>query len=195
MLKILHRVNDLNQLRETDPLLGVELDIHAIGSRLVAHHDAFHDGPDLEIWMENYQHKFVIFNIKEEGIEERVCDLAEEYCINDYFMLDLSFPALINFVRRGEHRVALRVSKYELTLSAMTLSGKVDWIWLDCFEGFPVSSDEFWSLKEAGFKICLVSPELHNSSRVVKDLPFMQKVMSELDVRVDAVCTKYPELW
>jgi hypothetical protein len=195
MLKILHRVNNLNQLRETDPLLGVELDIHAIGSRLVVRHDAFHDGPDLEIWMKNYRHKFVIFNIKEEGIEERVCDLAEKHHIKDYFMLDLSFPSLINLVRRGESRVALRVSKYELTPSAMTLSGKVNWIWLDCFEGFPLGSDEFRTLKDAGFKICLVSPELHNPSRVVKDLPSMQKTMSELNVKVDAVCTKHPELW
>jgi len=194
VIKIQHRINSVKQLMETPKEYGVEMDIHGFGNRLIVHHNALTDGVDLEHWLEAYQQRFVIFNIKEEGIEQRVCELAEKYAINDYMLLDLSFPALIKMVHRGERRIALRVSEYEHVSSALTLKGQVSWIWLDCFKGFPILVSEYKLLQDAGFKICLVSPELHHPSRE-GEITKMQQVINNYSLKIDAVCTKIPDKW
>ncbi len=195
MIKVLHQINQLEKISTIDPLLGVEVDVHALGGRLVVHHDAFQDGPDLIDWLSLCGDRFVIFNIKEEGIEVRVRDLAESAGLTNFFMLDLSFPALVRLARQGETRTAIRVSEYESVKSAIINPFNINWIWLDCFEGFPISKSDFANLKAHGFKICLVSPELHGEGRSLNDIIEMQKIMSSKKLLVDAVCTKFPELW
>jgi len=193
VLKIVHRVNDPLTLKNIPSKFGIEMDLHAYGDRLVVHHDAFLDSVDFSQWLDSYNHKLVILNIKEEGIESRVLDQITSRGIKNFFMLDLSFPAIVKLTRRGEKRIAVRVSDYETVTSAMTLAGQVNWIWLDVFNGIPINQKEFNQLKMAGFQICLVSPELHgrDPSEIV---PFKTK-MKELKFNVDAICTKYPEIW
>lgn len=195
MLTILHRINSIEALKAADPAFGVEMDIHAYGSRLVVHHDALADGPDLEDWLAAYHHRFVIFNIKEEGIEEPVRQLAAKYGIADYVFLDLSFPALIKMVRRGERRLAVRVSEYEPVAGALALAGKVDWVWLDVFHGWPLSAPDYRALRDAGFRLCLVSPELHGGDRTPAEIPPMRRLMVDNGYTVDAICTKTPGSW
>jgi len=195
MIKILHRVNCPEQLVNIDRAYGVEMDVHAYGEKLVVHHDAFHDGPELSEWLEACGSRFVIFNIKEEGIESRVRDLALKFGIVDYFLLDLSFPALIKMVRNGESRIAIRVSEFEAIENALLLESQVEWIWLDCFEGFPLTKEDCQQLKGCDLKICLVSPELHGGSRSKNDIYIFQEKLKDLNMDIDAVCSKYPELW
>ena len=195
MLKILHRINDPKKLAAINPEFGVEMDIHAFGSRLVVHHDAMKTGPGLEEWLDSYSHKFCIFNIKEEGVEELVRDMVLDRGINDFFMLDLSFPALFKMIRSGESRVAIRVSEYEAVYSALTLAGLVDWVWLDVFRGFPINKVDFDALKTAGFQLCLVSPELHGGNRTSDEIAPMKARLLEQEICIDAVCTKAPDLW
>ena len=195
MIKILHRINDPEQLAKVDPLYGVEMDVHGYGERLVIHHDPLTDGPDLSEWLDACGDRFVILNIKEEGIESRVQEMALDAGLTDFFFLDLSFPALIKMVRGGESRIAIRVSEYESVESALLLSSQIDWVWLDCFEGFPLTGEEFQRLKSGSFKICLVSPELHGPPRTRDDIQGFQEIIGSLDIELDAVCTKFPELW
>jgi hypothetical protein len=195
MLKILHRINTLEQLSSSNPEFGVEIDIHGYGDKLVVHHDALTNGTDLDEWLLAYRHRFVIFNIKEEGIEEAVRQAAEDAGVKDYFLLDLSFPALIKMVRKGEHRLAVRVSKYEPVAGALSLSGYVSWVWLDVFDGWPLTLADYECLSRANFKICLVSPELHGGYRGEFEIYEMQELMKASSFTVDAVCTKYPDLW
>jgi hypothetical protein len=193
MLKILHRINSIDLLRQTAPAFGVEMDLHAFGDRIVVHHDAFTDAIDFEAWLDAYQHAFIILNVKEEGIETQVRDIVLKRGIREFFMLDLSFPALMKMVRLSESRVAIRVSEYEATVGALTLAGKATWIWLDVFHGFPIPKQQYDALCAGGFKICLVSPELHgrNSSEIAT----MRSYMDGEGIEIDAVCTKIPELW
>jgi hypothetical protein len=195
MLKIAHRINNPAELLNIDPGMGVEMDIHAFGDRLVVCHDALLDGPDLEDWLKNYHHALVIFNIKEEGIEEEVRALAARYGITNYFFLDLSFPALIKMTKRGESRIAVRVSEYEPAAGAISLADKVEWVWLDVFHGWPISSNDYQMLRDAGLKLCLVSPELHGANRTIEEIAPMRKIMRDSHVTIDAVCTKRPDLW
>ena len=193
MLKIAHRINTTEALDATPRHLGVEMDLHAFGNQLTVHHDAFAEGISFERWLDHYRHAFVILNIKEEGIETRAREIVLARGIEDFFMLDLSFPALIKMTRAGEKRVAVRVSEYEAVASADALKGQAEWVWLDVFRGFPISRDEHDTLRKGGFRICLVSPELHG--RDIAEIARMQAQMKQLGCSVDAVCTKYPDLW
>jgi hypothetical protein len=193
MLKILHRVNDPGLLAGVDPALGVEMDVHAYGDRIVVHHDAFRDGPTFDRWLDSYRQAFAILNVKEEGIEGEVRRAVLARGIEDFFLLDLSFPALIKLARAGERRVAVRVSKYEPVAGALALAGMVDWVWIDVFDGFPLNGAECRSLRAAGLRLCLVSPELQGYP--VDHLHRMRSQLRESNIELDAVCTKQPHLW
>ena len=195
MIKVLHRINLLDELKYVEKSFGVEVDIHAYGDRLVVHHNAFSDGIDLHKWLLICRNRFVIFNIKEEGIELRVRDMAIKAGIMNFFLLDLSFPALVKISRKGESRIAIRVSEYESIKSALLLQTQIEWVWLDCFNGFPLTIEESDDLNNSALRICLVSPELHGHPRGKKEIYSFQEKIQLFDLKVDAVCTKFPELW
>ena len=67
MLVIRHRVNAIEQLSSLPPNVPVEVDIHAFGERLVIHHDAMQDGPDLADWLAAAGRRFAILNIRKKG--------------------------------------------------------------------------------------------------------------------------------
>jgi hypothetical protein len=195
VIKILHRVNNLDELQKIDKSYGVEVDVHAYGRKLIVHHNAFEVGPDLSDWLSVCGQRLVILNIKEEGIESRVRDMALKFGVKDFMLLDLSFPTLIKMSSKGESRIAIRVSEYESVENALLLESKIDWVWLDCFNGFPLTGEEFQRLRDSDLKICLVSPELHGPPRNKNDIYSFQKFMRTIGAEVDAVCTKFPELW
>ena len=195
MVKILHRVNTLEELNKVDKLYGVEVDVHAYGEKLIVHHNAFENGPELSEWLSICGDRLVILNIKEEGIESRVRDMVFKFGIKNFILLDLSFPALVKMSNKGESRIAIRVSEYESVENALLFESKIDWVWLDCFNGFPLNGEEFQRLKKSAFKICLVSPELHGPPRDKDDIQNFQNFMHSIGAEVDAVCTKNPELW
>ena len=195
MLVIRHRINDLNSLRALPSDVPVEVDIHAFGDSLTVHHDALRQGVSFKEWLLVAGNRFAILNIKEEGIEDQVISMAENSDIDDFFLLDLSFPSLVKMIRRGEKRIALRVSAYEHYSAAVDFGVALAWVWLDCFEGFPLDVKGCAALNEAPAKICLVSPELHGPHRSDQDVIAFQRQVSEFGLTIDAVCTKSPHLW
>lgn len=193
MLKIAHRVNTLRGLSDTPAHYGVEMDVHGFGPGLTVHHDALTQGEDFDAWLAACRNPFVIFNVKEEGVEGLVLEKALARGFRDFFLLDLSFPALMKLARRGERRLAVRVSEFEAVESALLLKGLADWVWLDLFGAFPLTASQWRDLKDAGFRVCLVSPELHGRS--VDEIAEVKAVMAERGIDMDAVCTKRPDLW
>ena len=187
---ILHRINNIKNIPHN---FGVEVDIHGWGNDLTIHHDAFVNGTNFDEWLTHYHNHFIIFNIKEEGIEERVLEKINKFNVKEYFFLDLSFPALVKMAQKGIHNCAFRVSKYEAIEGAYSFKSKVKWIWLDVFEGIPITKDENLKLKLIGYDICLVSPELHG--RDEKEIYEMKDYIHKNEFQIDAVCTKKPELW
>ncbi len=193
MLIIHHRRNTLELLKETKNDFGVEIDIRSYGDDLIVNHEPFENHIKFENWLRAYKHKFLILNIKEEGIENKVLNLMNENNIKNFFLLDQSFPSLIATAKSGESRIATRVSEYESIETALSLAGLVNWVWLDFFTHFPLNYCQYFELKKAGFKFCLASPELHGNH-----LPLISSLrtnLQKLRVEVDAVCTKKPELW
>jgi hypothetical protein len=191
---IAHRRNTLEQLRATDPRHGVEVDIRSLGGRLIIHHDAMVEGASFDEWIAAYRHGTLILNVKEEGLEAYLIALMQKHGIEDYFFLDQSFPFLVKWAKAGERRCAVRVSEFESMETAMTLAGKVDWVWVDCFTRFPLSGKEAAGLREAGFRLCVVSPELQGRDAET-EIPSLAALLAERGIQADAICTKRVDLW
>lgn len=194
MKLISHRCNNIDSLKATPTKYGIEVDIRSLGEQLIIHHEPFLVGELFEDWISNYQHGTLILNVKEEGLEESLISMMKKYGIADYFFLDQSFPFLVKWANLNEHRCAVRVSEFEFIETALSLAGKVDWVWVDCFTHFPLSLIESHRLKKAGFKLCLVSPELQNQDAEIA-IPLFAKTLNETGILVDAICTKRPDLW
>lgn len=190
MLKIAHRINTIEQLKNTAPEYGVELDLRPDGDRIIIHHDAFTDGEDFEEWLKYYRHSMLILNTKAEGMEDRILALMDKHGIKDYFFLDLSLPFLIRYMKRGVRKMAVRFSEYEPLEFVLGFAGTVDWVWVDCFTDLPLNADNYKLLKQH-FKLCLVSPELQGFD--VSRIETFQIKLAGMEI--DAICTKRPDLW
>jgi hypothetical protein len=194
MKLIAHRRNTLTELLATNSQYGVEVDIRSAGDQLIIHHDPYELGEPFDAWINAYRHGTLILNVKEEGLEARLIALMQSKGIVDYFFLDQSFPFLVKWANAGEHRSAVRVSEFESIETALTLAGKVDWVWVDCFNHFPLNQQDASRLKGAGFKLCLVSPELQGRDAGI-EIPQLASLLKERNIMADAVCTKRPDLW
>ena len=190
MLKIAHRINTVQQLKNIPKEQGIELDIRAFNNELILHHDPFVKGELFEDLLKTYQHKFIILNTKCEGMEETILALLNKYQITDYFFLDLSLPFLVKFANKGVKKIAVRFSEFEPIEFALAFAGKVNWVWVDCFTHLPLDQHSYQALKKH-FKICLVSPELQGY-----DVSLIDTFKTQIaDMQIDAVCTKRPDLW
>ena len=190
---IIHRRNTLDDLKVTSKEFGIEVDIRSYKEKLILQHDPFIKGDYFEDWIKYYQHGTLILNVKEEGLENKIIDILSINNINSFFFLDQSFPFIIKTLNKGENRLALRVSEFESIETALNFKNKAQWIWVDIFSKFPLSKYEYKKLKDAKFKLCLVSPELQklNNVRINK----LKSYLKEENILFDAVCTKNPELW
>jgi hypothetical protein len=185
MKLIAHRRNTLGELQETDRKYGVEVDVRSEGSKLIMHHDPFVAGESFDKWIDAYRHGTLILNVKEEGLEARLISLMASKGIEDYFFLDQSFPFLVKWSKAGERRCAVRVSEFESIETALVLAGKVDWVWVDCFTQFPLSTEDARRLKSAGFRVCLVSPELQGRNAEA-EIPSLAMLLRERGIEPDA---------
>ena len=194
MHTILQRVNTIALLEKTPSDIGVEIDIRSNGEDLILHHDPFSQGELFEDWIRSYHHGILILNVKEEGLESPILKIMNQHKIKDFFFLDQSFPFLRKTAVMGESRCAARVSEYENIETVLSLSGMVDWVWVDCFTRFPLKKKEANQLTNAGFRLCLVSPELQGRKERAHVIEFRRDV-ELLGIKGDAVCTKYADLW
>lgn len=194
MRPIAHRCNTCLELKNTPREWGVEVDIRSYGQRLIVHHEPFVDGENFEDWLAAYHHGTLVLNVKEEGLEARLIEMMKSKGLEDYFFLDQSFPFLVKWALVGEKRLAVRVSEFESIETALNLAGKIDWVWVDCFTRFSLTKQDADRLQQAGFKLCLVSPELqgHNAEA---EIPKLVKLLRQQGIKAQAFCTKYPELW
>lgn len=194
MIKIIHRVNEINHLKKIPNIYGLEIDIRSQKNELILHHDPFKQGTLFKKWLKYYDHKFLILNVKEEGLETKILNLMKKFKIRNFFFLDQSIPFLIKTMKLPEKRCAIRISEYESIETVLNFKNKIKWIWVDCFTKLPINIKQFKLLKKANFKLCLVSPELQGVKNKVKINKFKNNIKI-LNMHFDAVCTKYEKIW
>lgn len=187
MQYIAHRINTLEELKKLDRGFGAEIDIRDFGGRLILQHEPFKDGDNFEDFLKNYDHSTLILNIKSERIEHKVLELLDRYKIKDYFFLDSSFPMIFLLSQSGEHNIAIRFSEFEGLDTILAMKGKAKWVWVDCFSKLPINRDNFELIKRAGFKLCLVSPDLVGRPQ---DIPKYREYLRSEHIILDAICAK-----
>ncbi|MDU5597919.1 MAG: hypothetical protein E6040_09520 [Lachnospiraceae bacterium] len=185
---ISHRVNTVNDLKNTPIEFGVELDLRDnIDGSIYINHDPFVLGENFEDYLSNYHHGTMILNIKSERIEYKVLDLLKKYKIEKYFFLDSSFPMIKALTDQGELNIALRYSEFEGIDTIRLMSGRAKWVWVDCFNSFPLEEDIYLKLKNMGYKLCFVSPELQGQPEKIEEYAGNIK---KRNINFDAICTK-----
>ena len=194
MQLIAHRINTVEQLRQTPRSLGVEVDIRSNGRDLIIHHDPFEVGELFDEWLAEFDHQTLILNVKEEGLEPALIERMRAKGCEDYFFLDQSFPFLVRYAEAAAGRSAVRFSEFESLDTVLALAGKVSWVWVDCFTQLPLGASQAAALKQHDFKLCLVSPELQGRTAET-EIAQMKKALKADGIDVDAVCTKRPDLW
>ncbi len=195
MILIKHRVNTIKELVRINPKYGVEIDVRSDQNKLLLNHDPFKKGIDFDSFLKNFKHNFLIVNVKEEGIENKILNKLNKNKIRNFFLLDVTIPQLTKILKsKKEKKIALRISKYEAMEGILKLSGYVNWVWLDTFDGkLPISFNQIKKLRKKKFKIFLVSPELPMKKNL-----YLHKLKRKIYKKIklfDAICTKKPNIW
>lgn len=185
---IAHRINTLKELKEPDTSYGVELDLRDdLNGRVYISHNPFEPGEDFEEYLKHYQHGTMILNVKSGRIEHKILELLKQYDIQNYFFLDSSFPMIKLLSDLGEHNIALRFSELEGLDTIRNMAGKAKWVWVDCFSRLPIDKQSYQELKNMGYRLCMVSPELEGQP---EKLSLYREQLSQEGIVMDAVCSK-----
>ena len=194
MQTIIHRINKVKDLKKIQSNFGVEIDIRTYNNKLILNHEPFEDGNLLDDYLANFNHAFIILEIKEEGIEKKVIELCNKYKIKNYFLLSVSFPFMYILSKEGISKMAARFSEFEDINTVLSLKNEVEWVWVDTFTKLPLDKNSFQKLKDANFKVCLVCPERWGRPQEIKKYIDYFK---ENNIEIDAVMTalKYADKW
>src|SRR5690606_21460116 len=146
---IRHRINKSEDLRNVLPSEGVEIDLRTSGfqqGEFHLSHDPWKEGEEFRSWLQEFLKRKIkgplILNTKEDGLEESLIELMESVGITNYLFLDTAFPTLYRYSKTSHaHRFMVRASSVEPIEILKSFKDKVQWVWLDCFEGKPVSLD------------------------------------------------------
>ena len=181
---IIHRVNKIKELNKISTNFGAEIDVRTNGSNLILGHDPIMKGDKLEDYLENYNHKTLVLNIKEAGIEEKVLSLVKKYSIKSYFLLDVEMPYLYKATINGQRNIAVRFSEYENIFLAKYFKNKLKWVWIDTVTKLPINKNNKKILNK--FKSCIVCPERWGRKQ---DIKIYKKKLKKIKFEPTAIMT------
>jgi len=187
MIIVRHRINTIHELETVPEKYGVEIDVRGYGDKLILNHEPLKAGEDLEEFLKRYRHRFVMFNVKEAGVERRTIELAEKYNITDYVLMDVEFDFIYKAARQGFRDVAIRYSEEEGIDTVLKYKGMIDWVWMNTFTTLPLNEKVVEQLQ--GFKVGLVCPERWGRPQDIQ--PYIEK-MKALNFKLDLVMTAAP---
>ena len=78
MIFTAHRINTIKKLKSIPYYYGIEVDVRERNNNLILSHDPFKSGERLDKFLKYYNHKFIILNIKAEGLEKKVFRLIKK---------------------------------------------------------------------------------------------------------------------
>jgi len=187
MIFTCHRINTVKELKKIPKYYGIEIDLRDYKKQIIIHHDPYEKGDNFSKFLKYYNHKFLILNIKSEGIENKVLTLIKRFNIRKYFFLDSSFPSVIKLIKNRNKNIALRISDYESFDNLKKMKHLIKWVWIDCFNKIPLNQKNYDLIKKYKYKICLVSPELHG--RKIGNKHVINLIKNK-KIKIDMLCTK-----
>lgn len=192
MIIIRHRVNTSKELKTIDKNFGVEIDLRSYNKDIVLHHDPFKKGEMFSNWIKNFNHKLVVLNVKEEGLEGKILRILKNNKIKNFFFHDQTFSTLLKNMKKT--KVSIRISEYEDLKKIKYLLKNIKWLWVDNFTEIKIHKRFYSHLRSKQIKVCLVSPELVKKSRL-KEIKKIISYFKNNNLKIDAVCTKRPDIW
>lgn len=186
-LFIHHRINTISDLQNVPIDCGIEFDVRDSAGEIIVTHDPFTTGPKFEDFIKEFKHKFMVVNIKSERIEEPIIKLLKDHDIENYFLLDCGFPMIYGLSNMGHDKLSLRFSEFEGLYTIKKMAGKVKWVWVDCFTKFILDRETSVELKQMGYKICIVGPDLQSQPEKIEEY---RDYMKFNNIIFDAICTK-----
>ena len=192
MIIIKHRVNTSKELKKINKDFGVEIDLRSNNKKIYLHHDPFKKGELFSKWIKNFNHKLIVLNVKEEGLEDEILKILRRNKISKFFFHDQTFSSMLKNMNKT--KVSLRYSEFEELKKIDKLFSSIKWLWVDNFSEIKINKKFYLFLKNKRVKICLVSPELLNKNRS-KEIKSIISNFKRNKLEIDAVCTKKPNLW
>jgi len=181
---IIHRINKIKDLKSLPKKFGIEVDIRTMGSKLILNHEPFNKGDILENYLENYEHKTLVLNLKEAGIEKEVLKLVKTHLIKSFFLLDVEMPYMYSATKKGQKNIAVRFSEYENLGLTKYFQGKLNLVWIDTVTKLPINLNNVKILSK--FKSCIVCPERWGRK---KDIRTYKKKLFKLNFKPTSVMT------
>ena len=189
---IIHRINKIKDLKLIPNEFGTEIDIRSNGSNLILNHEPFSKGDNFLNYLENYNHKTLVLNLKEAGIEQEVIRMVKNYKIKSYFLLDVEMPYMYSATKKDVKDIAVRFSEYEDIALAKYFQNQLKWIWIDTATKLPLTLKNLKIISK--FKSVLVCPERWGRPNDIKKY---KKKMNYLGFKPSAIMTnkKYLKEW
>lgn len=191
---IAHRQNKLIKLQNLKKLSfsGIELDLRSFSKNIIFHHDPFKKGLE---FFSNYKllgNFFLIIDIKSSGISQKVINFLRKKSAK-FLILNLSSPELLEMInKRYQKNLFLRYSFFEKINLKEKKFKKIDWIWVDFLNNYPISLTDYKYFKKNKKKICLTSPDLAGQKkRSIKNYIFY---LNKNKIKADMVCVKEKNL-
>lgn len=147
--------------RSFDLGFGTETDVRDVAGTLVISHDMPTGGEltlDELLTIMAGRNLPLAMNIKADGLASALKAKFAEYGHTNWFAFDMSVPDMRSYLALGMPTYT-RMSEVELTPAWLDAATGV---WLDGFEGEWFTNSQIQTLLDAGKRVCIVSPELHN---------------------------------
>jgi len=194
MIIIKHRVNNSKVLSKLSKIYGVEIDLRSNDEKeIYLSHNPFQKGEKLENWLKKFNHKIIVLNVKEEGLENRILKIMQKRKVTNFFFHDQTFSTMLKTSKFTN--VSLRLSEYEHVKKLDFLLKKIKWVWVDHFTKLELSKKHYKIIKKNGAKICLVSPELVCKKNYKQKIKKLKKTIKKNKYMIDAICTKNSKIW
>jgi hypothetical protein len=185
---VAHRINTIEDLRAVPKECGIEIDARIDIDSITLGHDPGLNGVQINEFLKYYEHGLLIINIKTEKIEKTIIDILKVNNISNYFFLDSSMSSIVQMSEVAKKKFCGRISEYESVDSIELSRDLIDWVWVDCFTKFSLTTVNFQKIKEIlNKKICLTSPDLVGRP---EDIALHAQTIKSLGCLPDAICCK-----
>ena len=185
-LFIIHRVNSIPN-KSMQNSNGFEIDIREDNNELILCNNPFTKGISLKSIVPFLKNKFIIFNIKAEGIEPYILEICSSLKNINYFFLDSTMSSI--FKAKGKYNFSSRLSEVEPIEISIKLKekGLINWVWIDTFTSFPITREHISLIRKNGLKTAFTSPDLLGRH---EDIELYAKELLNLKYIPDIICCK-----
>lgn len=198
MIIIQHRVNSSSSLATLTPGIGLEVDLRSYETDIVLNHEPFCKGEHFTTLASQIAQsdptQMIILNVKEDGLEEALLKICKENGLKNYFFLDSQVPTIYRL--NHEQRLtcfAVRYSHLEPREYVLNFQDICQWVWVDCFPEFSPKIEDIRQFQDAGFRICIASPELQSqNNRTIEEYKHIRDLLRPA---TDAICSKKTAQW